>query len=348
MVLRNFILHEVSLMGYFYLSHFILQSSKTKTEVIILITCVGMIATDIIAKPIDELPELGLLQPVDSIAVSTGGCAINASIDLAKLGFDVSLIGSVGDDFFGKFVLDELHKYNVNSQGVVVSPKVKTGASLCCIQAKGERRFLYCGAANEEFRLEDVDWAIIERSDIVFVGGTLLLNSFVGEPCSRLLKKSQELGKITALDTVYDYTARWMSSLRPCMPYIDYFMPSYDEAVYLARERDPEKMSDVFLSMGSKNIIIKLGKDGCFFKNSDGLKKYYPTYEFIRPVDTVGAGDAFCAGFLGGLSSGWTLDECIRFGNAVGTYCIMDVGASTGIKPKKDILAFVKKYEDSI
>ena len=110
MVFRNFILHEDSLMGYFYLSHFILQSSKTKTEVIILIACVGMIATDIIAKPIDELPGLGLLQPVDSIAVSTGGCAINASIDLAKLGFDVSLIGSVGDDFFGKFVLDELHK----------------------------------------------------------------------------------------------------------------------------------------------------------------------------------------------------------------------------------------------
>lgn len=66
-----------------------------------------------------------------------------------------------------------------------------------------------------------------------------------------------------------------------------------------------------------------------------------PTYQQIKPVDTTGAGDAFCAGFLCGLAQGWDFRKSGAFANAVGTHCIQAIGASTGIRPMEDILEFM-------
>lgn len=86
--------------------------------------------------------------------------------------------------------------------------------------------------------------------------------------------------------------------------YIDLFIPSYEEAVQLSGKGNPEEIADVFLSMGVKVAVIKLGRDGCFIKAQSGEKYLIPTYTDIKPVDTTGAGDSFVAGFLTGLTKG--------------------------------------------
>jgi sugar/nucleoside kinase (ribokinase family) len=217
--------------------------------------------------------------------------------------------------------------------------------SVVLVDSGGERSFLHCLGANSEFTDKDVDFGIIEKSKIVFIAGTMLMPSFDGEPCARVLKKAKEMGKYTALDTAWDSKGRWMKVLEPCMKYIDLFMPSYEEAVQLSSKEDAEDIADVFLSMGVKTAVIKLGKDGCFIKDSGGEKYKIPTYTDIKPVDTTGAGDSFAAGFLTGITEGWSLYECGKFANAVGTHCIMAVGASTGIKSMEEIKAFMAKYE---
>jgi sugar/nucleoside kinase (ribokinase family) len=104
-------------------------------------------------------------------------------------------------------------------------------------------------------------------------------------------------------------------------------------------------MADLFLAEGVKLAVIKLGKNGCFVKSSSGEKYLLPTYTDMKPVDTTGAGDSFVAGFLAGILKGWDLHECGRFANAVGTHCVMKVGASNGIKSLEETLEFMKKYE---
>ena len=123
------------------------------------------------------------------------------------------------------------------------------------------------------------------------------------------------------------------------------FIPSLEEAVMLSGKEEPEAIADVFLAMGVKIAVIKLGKQGCFIKDLNGEKHWIPTYSKIKAVDTTGAGDSFVAGFLTGLTKGWSLYECGKFANAVGTHCVMATGASTGIKSFEETVEFMKNNE---
>ena len=306
------------------------------------VACIGILVADAVARTVDRLPERGKLDLVDQLELYTGGCACNAAIAMARIGLDVAVIGKIGRDGFGRFLYNSLLDENVDVDGLVMDEGESTSASGVLVDSSGERSFLHCLGANASFGENDINFGIIEDSEIVFIGGTFLLPGFDGEPCARVLRKSREMGKTTVLDTAWDSRNRWMDVLKPCMEHIDIFMPSYEEAVKLSGKTEPEEIADVFLSLGVNTAVIKLGKDGCFIKSAGGERYRIPTYTHIKPVDTNGAGDCFVAGFLTGLSKGWGLYECGRFANAVGTHCVMAVGALTGIKSFDEIMDFIK------
>lgn len=309
------------------------------------VTCVGILVADAIARTVDNLPESGKLELIDKLELFTGGCATSSAIDMAKLGLDIAIIGKIGNDGFGKFMSNSLKDEKVNIEGLKVDYNIGTSASMVTVDSNGERSFLHYLGANAEFVEEDINYNIIENSKIVFVAGTMLMPKFDGIQCAGFLKKAKEMGKYTVLDTAWDSKGRWMNLLKPCMEYIDLFIPSIEEAEMLSGKKEPEEIADVFLSMGVKTAVIKLGKKGCFIKDQAGEKHYIPTYTKFKAVDTTGAGDSFVAGFLTGLTKGWNLYECGKFANAVGTQCVMAAGASTGIKSFEETLLFIKNNE---
>lgn len=312
------------------------------------IACVGILVADAIAKPVEEIPAKGKLVLVDTLSLYTGGCASSASIDMAKIGSQVALIGKIGNDGFGRFIKSALIDEGVNTNYLVIDANGSTSASLVIVNPDGERSFIHCLGANATFIEKDIDYSIIEEVKLVFVAGTMLMPAFDGKECTKFLKKCKSMGKITALDTAWDSKGRWMKVLASSMPYIDYFLPSYEEAVELSGKTQPEEIADVFLAMGPHTVAIKLGKDGCFIKTKQEETYSIPTYDRIQPIDTTGAGDSFCAGFLTALVKGKTLFECGQFANAVGTHCIMAKGASTGIKSEAEILKFMDDYEKGL
>lgn len=310
------------------------------------IVCVGVIVADAIAKPVKTIPSKGKLELVDTLSLYTGGCAASAAIDMAKIGIKAAIVGKIGNDGFGHFMRNAFEENNVITDGLIINDGGSTSASLVIVTEDGERSFIHCQGENATLVESDIDYAIVERAKLVFVAGIMLMHKFDGDECAKFLKKCKKLGKITALDTAWDSTGRWMKVLTTSLPYLDYFLPSYEEAVELSGKTDPEEMADVFLAMGPKVVVIKLGKDGCFIKSQDGEKYFIPTYGRIKPVDTTGAGDSFCAGFLIAVIKGKSLYECGRFGNAVGTHCVMARGASTGIKCEAEILKFMIAYDE--
>lgn len=313
------------------------------------IVCVGILVADAIAKPVEKIPAKGKLELVDTLSLYTGGCACSASIDMAKIGRKVAIVGKMGNDGFGKFMKSALHDEGVITDNLIIDENGTTSASLVIVTADGERSFIHCLGSNATLIESDIDYKIIEDSKLVFVAGTMLMPAFDGEECAKFLKKCKEMGKTTALDTAWDSKERWMSVLAPSMHYIDYFLPSYEEAVELSGGKtDPEEIADTFLKMGPLTVVIKLGKDGCLIKTKQGEKYIVPTYNRIKPVDTTGAGDSFCAGFLSALVKGKSLLECGKFANAVGTHCVMEKGASTGIKSEAEIIKFMDDYENGL
>ena len=78
------------------------------------VACIGILVADVIAKPVDKIPEAGLLERISSISIYSGGCAMNAGIDMAKIGLNVAVLGKVGKDSFGEFLENELAKNNID------------------------------------------------------------------------------------------------------------------------------------------------------------------------------------------------------------------------------------------
>lgn len=307
------------------------------------VACIGILVADVIAKPVDKIPGSGLLERISSIETFSGGCAMSAGIDMAKIGVKTAILGKVGDDSFGEFLRNELKKYSVNTDGLATDKENQTSASIVLSASSGERSFLHTVGANGTFCYDDVNWDVIEKSKIVFVAGTMLMDMFDGEDCARVLKKAKEMGKTTVLDTAWDSRGRWMEVLRPCMQYIDVFLPSIDEATELAGgETDPDKIADIFFDLGISKCVIKLGSKGCYLRESRASEaKIIPCYK-VEAVDTTGAGDSFCSGFISGMVKGLSFEECGRFANAVGAHCVMAKGATTGIKSFEEINAFIE------
>ena len=164
------------------------------------VACIGILVADVIAKPVDDIPKSGLLGLIDGITLHSGGCAMSAAIDMSKIGLNTALLGKVGNDSFGEFLKNTLMENNVNVKGLVADNKNQTSASVVLSDSDGERTFLHCIGANGTFGKDDINWDVIENSRIVFVAGTMLMDTFDGEHCASVLKKSKEMGKITVLE----------------------------------------------------------------------------------------------------------------------------------------------------
>lgn len=310
------------------------------------VACVGILVADVIVEPVSSYPEKGILAPVDSITLHNGGNAMTATVNLKKLGTESAIIGMVGSDIFGEFLKGKLQAAGVNTDGLKTSDKVQTSASVLMIDKEGERSFFHCTGTNAVFSESDIDYSVVEACDMVFVTGSFLLDNFDGDGTMKFLRKCKEMGKTTFLDVCWDAKGKWGELLDMSMPYIDYLMPSIDEAVQLTGKEEPEEIADVFNEKGAKNIIIKLGSKGSYLrKKGEKSGEIFTPFYVENPVDTTGAGDSFCSGFLAAFARGKSLEECMEFANAVGAQCVTAKGATTGIKSYEETIKFIEKEQ---
>lgn len=311
------------------------------------VACIGIMVADAIVGTVNEYPKAGELLPVKSITLHNGGNAMTAAININTLGVEASVIGAVGNDVFGKFLIDKLTGLGINTDAVCIKNDVQTSASVLFVDETGERSFFHCKGANGTFSYDDIDFDIIDKNDLIFVTGSFLMDTFDGENTMKCLKKCKEMGKTTFLDVCWDASGKWGEILDVCMPYIDYFMPSIDEAKNIAKKDDLDEMADVFMQKGVKNVVIKVGSKGAYLRLEGEEKgKLYPAFKGIKAIDTTGAGDSFCSGFLAMFARDGSPEECVSFANATGALSVMATGATEGMKPYEEVLKFIKEKGD--
>jgi sugar/nucleoside kinase (ribokinase family) len=189
--------------------------------------------------------------------------------------------------------------------------------------------------------LEDIDLAMVEAGSILHVAGSLVMPGIDGQPTAELLRHARAAGVTTFLDTVWDDTGRWMEILAPCLPHIDYFVPSLPEAQALTGLDAPKEIASALLDRGVKTVGLKMGVDGCLVMSGDGQAICLPSFQ-VDVVDATGAGDAFAAGFIAGVWHGWPLEQTARFANAVGALCVTGLGATGGVRSLSETLSFME------
>ena len=118
-------------------------------------------------------------------------------------------------------------------------------------------------------------------------------------------------------------------------------MPNAVELELLTGEKDYCKGADALIGKGVKIVAVKLGGDGCYV--TDGRERHLIEAFKVKVVDTTGAGDAFCAGFLYGLLNNKSLYECGRLGNFVASRCVMKMGAQNRVALRQRLSSFLAK-----
>ncbi len=295
------------------------------------VICLGNVLVDVLAKPVDRLPKRGSLLPVERIELSMGGCASNTAIVLARLGVKVDLWGKLGLDDFGDYALKQLKREGIGVSGIRLSKEVSTSATIVVVHSDAQRSFLHSMAANDEIGPKDIRFSAFDGASHLHVGGYFLFPALDGPRMAKILKAAQQKGLTTSLDTAWDLSGRWLKTLKPCLPYLGYFMPSEREVKMMLGHTNPAKAAKTFQKMGAKNVVLKLGEKGSYMLAESGEEIRVPAFK-TKVVDTTGAGDAFCAGFIKGLSMGSDLKEALRLGNAAGAAAVTALGATAGIK----------------
>lgn len=305
------------------------------------IACLGILVADAVGVSVDALPARGTLALIDKIELHTGGNGANTSAALAKLGVSVSLLGKIGNDNLGRFVQRTLLEQNVHIRGSVVRDEnTATAATLVLVHSDAQRTFLHTIGANAAFTETDVNWEATRGAKVFHVAGPQLMPQIEGEPLARILHEAKKRGMTTVLDTVMNPRSLGWDGIAPGLPHLDFAVPSQEEAEQLTGETDPKVQAQRFKAGGAKNVVVKLGQDGCFVSPKTGADFAVSALK-VSAIDTLGAGDCWTAGFLLGLLRGWDMKKTARFANAVGACSVQAVGATTGIRTEAETLTFL-------
>ncbi|MBM4034434.1 MAG: sugar kinase [Planctomycetes bacterium] len=295
------------------------------------VCCLGILVADAFGSPIDEVPPPNSLRLFDHMELHIGGCAANAAIAMAKLGLKASVVGKVGRDVFGSFVTDTLRGHGIDPGGVVVDPAASTSFTFVIVGSDGQRRFLHTMGANATLCERDIDLDIVKRAKILHVAGTMVMPTLDGEQTAHVLQAARAAGVTTCMDTVFNNrVADYSPVIGPCLPHLDMFLPSIEEAERVAGTSDPKEIVRRLHGRGVGVVAVKLGPKGSYVFGN-GEEAYVPSYR-VKCVDTSGAGDCWVAGFLCGRLRGWSLVESARFGNAVAAHCVQAFGCTAGVR----------------
>ncbi len=333
------------------------------------VACMGILVADFFSSPIPTIPKPGELMLVDSITLNTGGCAANTAVALTKLGVKAGVIGKVGSDPFGKFIIEDLSKKGIETSQITESFSEETSKTIIIPTKQEDRRYLHLFGANEDFSIDDINPDYLSNVKCIYVGGYLGMPKLDSDSLLSIFKRAKARNVLTVLDVIVaspesiagtdtgsaagTTTASaaadaagsedYLKQFEKVLPHVDAFIPNNDEAYIITGETEPERQAELLLGLGVKNVVITLGFEGSLLRTKNLLikSKCYG----VDFVDASGAGDAFDAGFIAALLEGEQLDMALKWASAMGASCVKKLGCSDGLFSKDELKTYIENNE---
>jgi ribokinase len=263
---------------------------------------------------------------------SCGGSAANTVVGLARLGCKTGFIGKVGGDREGNQLVEDFRKEGVDTSGVVRAKFGESGTVMGFVDDHGQRALYIDSGVNDALAFAEIS------KDYVSTTRFLHLTSFVGAKSFQTQKKLLQMlpdGVKVSFDPGALYAGKGLAQLEPIVKRAYVVMPNRGELELITGHAEYVKGADALIAKGVKVVAVKLGSEGSYVTN--GRERYHIDAFNVKVVDTTGAGDAFCAGFLYGMLSNRGLRECGRLGNFVASRKVMKMGARTNLPYAKDL-----------
>ncbi len=304
------------------------------------VVTVGVVCADVMVRPVEELPPRGTLSLVPQLEMHLGGLAAVTAVVMRRLGGSAAFVGRLGNDGFGDFIMGALHAAGVNTDGVKRVDDCHSSATVVLIGADGERTFLHHLGTTAQTCEADLDFTVISGARILHWGGPAITPMLDGPPMGRIFEKAHQLGVKTSMDTCYDGKGVWLPLIEPSLPHLDIVFSSLEEARHYTGRQEPESIADFYRSYGVETVVVKMGADGLFVKN--GKEQHHIPAHRVKVVDTTGAGDAACGGFLYAFLNNWDLKRSGQLANAVGGLTVQRMGGAEAIRSLEDTVNFME------
>ena len=275
----------------------------------------------------DVLPQFGQVEQwVPDYMLEMGGSGCIFACQAAKLGLRVAILGRVGADPLGQLVRDRLAGAGVDTRYLWADPALKTGLTVHLGRAGGDRAMLTYGGALNAVYPADLDDAFLRSGRHLHLGAYYLQTNLL-PAAPAVLRRAHALGLSVSLDTNWDPAERWEGGLDEALAHADLFFPNEREALAIAGAAD---LATAVETLGRRVpvLAVKLGREGALVR-AGGRSVTVPVAP-VEPLDTIGAGDSFDAGFLAGWLAGLPLDRCAALGNACGRANSLQRGGLAG------------------
>jgi sugar/nucleoside kinase (ribokinase family) len=299
------------------------------------ILVVGEINPDIVIADADPVPVFGEVERlVDSIGMTVGSSSAIFACGAARLGLRVAFVGVVGDDPFGRFMLEAMTARGIDVSACTVDATRPTGATVILTSGR-DRAILTAMGSIGALDVDAVPDTSLARARHLHSSCFFLQETSRGR-LPAFFAAARARGMTTSFDTNWDPSGRWDDGVLDMLRAADVFLPNEAEACRIAREDDVEDAARELARIGARDrpgagpvVVVKLGSQGALAVEPDGGLVRAPALP-VTPIDTTGAGDAFDAGFLRTWLDDGSIADALRLGAVCGALSTLQRGGVDG------------------
>ncbi|MEG1002294.1 carbohydrate kinase family protein [Clostridium sp.] len=309
--------------------------------------CIGELLIDFIGKDINKGLKNGT-----NFEKKAGGAPANVAAAVCKLGGKSEFLGQVGNDSFGKFLIEMIEGENIGTR--MTKMEGYTTLAFVAIDENGERDFEFHRGSDGEYSFENIDTSKIDKNDIIHFGSaTGFLEGELRNTYFKLLEYGKDNGIFISFDPNFrdaliteGKIAEFIRFSKDFIKYADFIKVSDEEIKLITGETDLYKGVEAIHSYGGKVVAVTLGKEGTLISNGENVE-IVPSIK-INQVDSTGAGDAFVGAVLKKICERNIkkdinfndFKEIIEYGNKVGAITCTNYGAIDSIPNEGDVLNY--------
>lgn len=291
------------------------------------LVCVGLTVLDVLGRPVSQIPEGGSVALIEQIRLTPAGTAAAPAMIAARMGLRTRLVGGIGCDEIGDVIEAGLVRRGVDVSALQRIDALPSSATLLPIPPEGERPALHAPGASLLVDIDDPAPYLDTR--FLHLGGVGTMPHMDAGKSRVLLEAARARGVTTTCDLISPGPST-LEALERVMPFVDYFMPTLDEAVALSGAAGAESAAAFFRERGAGVCIFKDGSRGSLLATGSGVRRI-PSFE-VEVVDTSGCGDAYCGGFIAALAHDLPLEDACRFASATAALVATGLGSDAGVE----------------
>jgi ribokinase len=258
-----------------------------------------------------------------------GGKGFNQAVAAARSGATTAMVGTLGDDDFAARFRTALSEEQIDVLGVRTDPDHGTGVATPLVEDSGDNSIVIVPRANHALRPDAVS---VPEAKVVLLQLELPLDTVC--EAARQAKAQRSVVILNPAPAV-------TTDLDSFAGVVDYVVPNETEAAHLAGTGDLDAAAGRLLrATGAHAVIVTLGPNGVLVVPEQGSAERRTAYP-VTPVDTVGAGDAFCGAMAAALARGESLSSAVQFGNAAGALAVTRRGAEPSMPRMAEIADLV-------